>query len=180
TLYVATNQGRDKYAIHAYDTKSRKMGNLLVEHPLIDVTGGLVFSRERRKLVGVSLQADKPIMVWTDPELAAMQRALDAAMPKTVNVLIPAARNEKRVLVYSYSDVDPGAYHLFDAGTRKMETIARTREWIDPALMAERRFIKYKARDGMEIPAWVTIPRGGGRNLPLVVNIHGGPWVRGY
>src|SRR5690606_18489349 len=85
-----------------------------------------------------------------------------------------------RVLVYSYSDVDPGAYHLFDAGTRKMETIARTREWIDPALMAERRFIKYKARDGMEIPAWVTIPRGGGRNLPLVVNIHGGPWVRGY
>ena len=180
TLYVATNQGRDKAAIHAYDTKNRKMGNLLVEHPLIDVTEGLLFSRERRRLVGVSLEADRPVTVWTDPQLAAMQKSLDAALPKTVNRLMPARGNEKRVLVYSYSDVDPGTYHLFDAEARKLETIVRTREWLDPALMAERRFITYKARDGMEIPAWVTVPKGGGRNLPLVVNIHGGPWGRGY
>jgi dipeptidyl aminopeptidase/acylaminoacyl peptidase len=181
TLYVATNKGRDKEAIYAFDTKTKTMGNLLLEHPLIDVSGGLRFSRAKKKLVGVALQADKPIQVWTDPQLAAVQKAIDAALPKTVNSITPALRNEKKALVYAYSDVDPGSYYLYDADKKGLELIAKTREWIDPSLISERKFITYKARDGMEIPAYVTIPKGtSGKNLPLVVNIHGGPWVRGY
>ena len=180
TLYVATNKGRDKSAIYAYDTKAKQMGNLVLEHPLMDVEGRLIFSATRKKLVGVFIDADKPVVVWTDPELARVQRSLDATLPKTFNALSFARENEKRVLIHSYSDVDPGTYHLYDAEKKKLETIVKQREWLDPSLMAERRFITYKARDGMEIPAWVTIPRGGGKNLPLVVNIHGGPWLRGY
>jgi dipeptidyl aminopeptidase/acylaminoacyl peptidase len=87
----------------------------------------------------------------------------------------------KMALVYAHSDRDPGAYHLFDRAKPSLEPIAKTREWIDPKLMAERRFITYKARDGLEIPAWLTIPAGSnGKNLPLIVNVHGGPTVRGY
>ena len=180
TLYVATNKGRDKMAIYAYDTKSRTMGNLLLEHPLIDVDGGLVFSQLKKRLVGVFLDADKPVQVWTDPQFAAVQKAIDNAFPTTLNRITFARNNDKRALIYSVSDVDPGTYHLYDGEAKKLETILRTRDWIDPAAMAERRFITYKARDGMVIPAWVTIPKGGGKNLPLVVNIHGGPFVRGY
>lgn len=180
TLYVSTNHGRDKMAIYAYDTRSRKMGNLLLEHPLIDVAGGLVFSLQKKKLVGVRVEADKRIDVWTDPDLARIQRSIDAALPNTINSLQFAPLNNKRALVYSYSDTDPGTYSMYDDEKKSLETIVRTREWIDPALMAERRFITYKARDGMEIPAWITIPKGGGKNLPLIVNVHGGPWVRGY
>ena len=47
--------------------------------------------------------------------------------------------------------------------------------------MSERKFVRYPARDGLLIPAWLTIPKGSsGKNLPLVVNIHGGPFVRGH
>lgn len=47
--------------------------------------------------------------------------------------------------------------------------------------MQERRFVMYKARDGLNIPAWLTVPPGvDAKNLPLVVHIHGGPWVRSY
>ena len=181
TLYVATNKGRDKEAIYAFDTKTKTMGNLLLEHPLIDVNGGLRFSRAKKKLVGVTLQADKPIQVWTDAQMAALQKAIDAALPKTVNAINPALRNEKKALIYAYSDVDPGSYYLYDADKKGIELIAKTRDWIDPSLISERKFITYKARDGMEIPAYVTIPKGtSGKNLPLVVNIHGGPWVRAY
>jgi dipeptidyl aminopeptidase/acylaminoacyl peptidase len=180
TLYVSTNKGRDKKAIYAYDTKTKQMGGLLLEHPLVDVEGGLVFSWAKKKLVGVRVNADKPLAVWTDPDRAAVQRGIDAAFPKNVNALVFARDNENRVLVFSFSDIDPGTYHLYDRGTKKLETIAKTHEWIDPNLMAERKFITYKARDGMEIPAWVTIPKGGGKNLPLVVNVHGGPWLRAY
>ena len=180
TLYVATNKGRDKMAVYAYDTKSKKMGNLLLEHPLIDVRGGLLFSHARRKLVGVAVNAEKPVRVWTEPEFARVQQAVDGALRNTFNIVNFARGNEKRALVFATSDVDSGTYYLYDGDRKSIEPVAKTREWLDPSLMAERRFITYKARDGMEIPAWVTIPKGGGKNLPLVVNIHGGPWGRSY
>jgi dipeptidyl aminopeptidase/acylaminoacyl peptidase len=97
------------------------------------------------------------------------------------NVLLSSADSPSYMLIYSHSDRDPGTYYLFNVEKKTMERIGQTRPWLPPELMSERRFIKYKARDGMEIPAWVTIPKNSdGKNLPLIVHIHGGPWVRGY
>lgn len=180
TLYVSSNVGRDKAAIYPYNTKTRKMGEVILEHPLIDVDRGLLFSRARKKLVGVRLEADKPIGVWLDADMKRIQTSIDAALPKTHNVLSAAVAKESLVLVAAYSDVDSGQYFLYDDAKKALEPIAKRRSWLDPSLMAERRFITYKARDGMEIPAWITIPKGGARNLPLVVNIHGGPRARVY
>jgi dipeptidyl aminopeptidase/acylaminoacyl peptidase len=180
TLYVASDAGRDKAAVYAYDTKAKKMGEVLFQHPLIDLEDGLIFSRTQKKLVGIRYDADRESVAWTDPALDKLQRSIDAALPKTINTIVPAALSDERALLFAHSDVDPGTYYLLDRSKPAIELIARTREWLDPALMAERRFIKYKARDGLEIPAWVTVPKGGGKNLPLIVNIHGGPWVRSY
>jgi dipeptidyl aminopeptidase/acylaminoacyl peptidase len=90
--------------------------------------------------------------------------------------------NEKRALVFAYSDTDAGMYHLLDRGAKlSLEPLVRQRDWLKPDDMAERKFITYKARDGREIPAYLTMPKGSsGRNLPLIVNIHGGPWLRIY
>ena len=87
----------------------------------------------------------------------------------------------KKILVFSNSDVFSGDHSLLEAEKLSMEKLPATREWLPKELMSERKFIKYKARDGMEIPAYVTIPKGSsGKNLPLVVNVHGGPNVRGH
>ncbi len=185
TLYVASSQGEDKLAIYTYDTKARKIGERLFKHPLVDLGveqpyGGLVFSRTQKKLLGVRYDADVPSVLWIDPAMERLQKSIDAGMPKTINVVLTPSETDDVALVFAHSDRDPGAYYLLDRKKSKMELLAKTREWIDPDLMAERRFIKYKARDGLEIPAWVTIPKGGGKNLPLIVNIHGGPWVRAY
>ena len=84
-------------------------------------------------------------------------------------------------MIESRSATNPGGYFLYDAESRQLEQVSKSRDWLPPALMSKRKFIKYKTRDGMEIPAWVTIPNGSdGKNLPLVVHIHGGPWVRAY
>lgn len=181
TLYVSSNVGRDKSAIYKYDTKARKMGELVYEHPLMDITGGLVFSRPLKKLAGIQVDSDKPFVKWLDPELDRLQKSLDVTFQGTINQITLPSDSEKRALIFAYSDVDPGSYHLLDRTKPSLESIAKTRDWINPALMAERKFIVYKARDGMEIPAWVTIPRNtSGKNLPLIVNVHGGPWVRAY
>ncbi|HEX4944365.1 MAG TPA: S9 family peptidase, partial [Usitatibacteraceae bacterium] len=181
TLYVSHNAGRDKRAIYKYDTKARKMGELVFEHPLIDVSGGLVFSRAQKKLLGIRYSAEKPSVKWFDPAMERLQSQLDSTLKGTFNSFALAPDNENLALIFAYSDTDPGMYHLLDRAKPSIESLVRTREWLDPALMSERRFIRYKARDGLEIPAWVTIPRGSsGKNLPLIVHVHGGPWVRVY
>ena len=181
TLYVASRQGADKNAIYIYDTKARKLGEKVFAHPVIDLgLNNLMFSRTQKKLVGIRYQADMPTTTWVDPTLDRLQKSIDAAMPRTINEIFVLPETDKVALLFAHSDRDPGSYYLLDRTKPAVELIAKTREWIDPELMAERRFIKYKARDGLEIPAWVTVPKGGGKNLPLIVNIHGGPWVRGY
>ena len=180
TLYVGASNGEDKDAIYAYDTKARKLGERVLRHPLIDLDGGLVFDRPGKKLLGLRYSAEMPSVVWLDPAMQRLQAAIDKALPKTVNVISLPEDSAERALVFAHSDRDPGTYYLLDRKKGAIEELARTREWLDPELMAERRFIQYPARDGMMIPAWITVPKGGGKNLPLVVNIHGGPWVRGY
>lgn len=181
TLYVASTLGRDKSAIYKYDTKARKLGEVVFEHPLIDVGGGLIFNWAQKKLLGIAYDADKPGVKWFDPDMDKLQRMIDATFPKTFNQLSVPAEPSTQALLFTYSDVDPGMYHLIDRSKPSVENLLHTREWLDPDLMSERRFIKYKARDGLEIPAWVTIPKGSsGKSLPLIVNIHGGPWVRAY
>ena len=181
TLYVASNVGRDKNAIYKYDIAQKKLGELIFEHPLIDISGGLIFSRSEKKLLGISFSPDKPSVKWFDPAWASMQAQVDATFPTTINVLSGGENMNSNILIYAYSDVDPGTYHLFDREKKAIESVIKTREWLNPSIMSERKFITYKARDGMVIPAWVTIPKGStGKNLPLVLNIHGGPRARSY
>jgi dipeptidyl aminopeptidase/acylaminoacyl peptidase len=181
TLYVASNIGRDKMAIYKYDTKTKKLGDLVFEHPMIDIEDGLLFSAEKKRLVGIRYSAEMPTTKWFDPELETLQKQLDATLAGNVNNIGVVEEKSKRLLVLSASPTDAGQWFMFDNEAKSIEPLLKRRSWLPPESMPERRFIKYKARDGMEIPAWVTIPKGGsGKNLPLVLHIHGGPQARVY
>ncbi len=181
TLYVTANPGRDRFAIYKYATQARKLGELMFEDPLVDVTAGLVFDSKQKKLVGIRYHSGMAVTRWLDPERDALQKSIDATFPNAENTIAFPRDNRDRALIFTVSDVNPGAYYLYDAKRKGIEFLAKQREWIDPALMAQRKFITYKARDGRTIPAYITIPRGiDPKNLPLVVNVHGGPAVRGF
>lgn len=181
TLYVSSNVGLDKRAIFKYDIEGKKLGEKLVAHPLIDLEGGLVFSRTKKALIGIRFSAETEQTEWFDEATSRNQQAMDRALPGAVNVVSYASDNERVALVRSHADTQPDTYYLYDTESQRLRLVARTRDWLPAPLMATRRFVKYKARDGMEIPAWVTVPRGSeGKQLPLVVHVHGGPWVRAY
>jgi len=177
TLYVSTTiGGRDKRAVYKYDTNTKKLGELVFEHPLIDAGAELLFSAEKKKLVGIRYSAEMPTTKWLDPELDTLQKQLDATLPGNVNQIGVVEEKTKRLLLTSVSPVNAGEYFLFDNEKKAIEPLVKRRDWLPANLMSDRKFIKYKARDGMEIPAWVTIPKGSnGKNLPLIVNPHGGP-----
>ena len=81
-----------------------------------------------------------------------------------------------KLLFVVRSDREPGEYYLFDRTTKAAEFLVATSPFIDPSKMAARKPIVYKARDGLEIHGYMTLPlTGGDRNLPLVLLPHGGP-----
>ena len=120
TLYIAHNAGRDKLAIYKYDTKARKMGELVLEDPLVDVDARpvypvqLLFSRTQKKLLGVQYEADRRKVKWLDPDMDRLQKSLDATFPKTTNSITLPALSDKRALIFAQSDTDAGMYHLLD------------------------------------------------------------------
>jgi dipeptidyl aminopeptidase/acylaminoacyl peptidase len=181
TLYVSSNAGRDRAAIFPFNTETQTLGSALVEHPLIDLDGGLVFSTARKKLLGITYSADMPATAWFDDTLAKLQQRMDKTFPEHTNDILFSSDTENHVLIHSISARDPGTYFLYHIETGRLEKIGASRPWLPPSLMGERRFVRYTARDGRVIPAWLTLPAGStGKNLPLIVHIHGGPWVRAY
>jgi dipeptidyl aminopeptidase/acylaminoacyl peptidase len=139
-----------------------------------------VFDPVAKKLVGASFTADRNATFWFDEGWAALQRQIDQALPGAVNLFVPPEQN-RRMLVLSYSDRNPGTVYLFDFRTRKLEFLIDTRPWLKPELMAESRVVKFAARDELPLTALLTIPRSStGKQLPLIVIVHSGPWLPAY
>ena len=179
-LYVNANVRADKLALHAFDLAAQRLSaEPLVKLADYDFRGSLVTSRD--KLLGVRYLSDAKSTVWFDPAMKEVQRKVDALLPSTVNLISVAQRPEKPwVLVTSYSDRHPGVIALYDTETGKLNKVGDFRPQIDPAGMSSQELVRYKARDGMDIPAWLTVPKDSDRSkLPLVVLVHGGPNVRG-
>jgi dipeptidyl aminopeptidase/acylaminoacyl peptidase len=182
SLVVASNKGRDKFALFRYDIASKSLGELIFEHPLIDIQGGLIWNRTDKKLVGIGYNAEQYSVKWLDPKLETLQKEVDSALKDTRNVLSFNPNGDTaRVLVVATSPTNPGGNYLYDSATRSLEALPQRRPWISPDAISPRQYMPYTARDGLNIPAWVTIPKGtSGKNLPLIVNIHGGPNARVY
>ena len=177
TLYVTWRKDRDKAVIYRYDPEASKITEIVAQHPQVDLRN-LVFDQDGI-VRGVSFNANEPGVAWFDDRYAKVQSVADKAFPDRVNQ-VQVRSGGDLALITSFSDVEPGSFYLLDGKTLKMEWLADRRPWIDPKKMSHMRAVRYKARDGLEIPAYVTTPRDSdGKNLPTVVVIHGGPWVDG-
>jgi dipeptidyl aminopeptidase/acylaminoacyl peptidase len=176
-LIVSSHRGgRDKAALMLYDPASQSFGETLAAHPQVDLSQ---LAGDKDGVRGVRFEADREGHAWFDADIAAVQTTVDKAFPDNVNNL-SWSLDKQRFLVYSYSDISPGVFYLFDRKSNKMEWLADRRPWIDPKKMAHMQPVRYAARDGLEIPAYLTLPKDGpAKNLPLVMVIHGGPWVSG-
>jgi len=180
TLYVSTENGQDKRALYTFDLKANKLASEpLMVLPDHDFSGSLIATDE--KVLGVVTEAEMPLTHWFDERMKAAQADIDAKLPDAFNALRPALRSrESVILVRSFSDALPGALYLYNLESRELVMFGKTSPRIDPARMSYMHPVRYPARDGLSIPAYLTLPKGiPPKNLPLVVMVHGGPSVRG-
>jgi len=176
----AAGNARDKAAIFRFDPKTRKIGELVYEHPDVDV-GGVLGSRVADDMIGVSYSADKPQQVIFDPKLKELQTTLKARFPNQQVFLSSASRDEQKMIFAVTSSTNPGRFFLFDRSKNAFEELASVLPWLKESELSPMKPLKIAARDGLMLPSYLTIPRqSNGKNLPLVLMPHGGPRARDF
>ncbi len=178
-LYVVANAGENTSTLRKFDVAAGEVGKeVLVATPGYDFDGSLIGDK---KLLGVRVTTDAKANFWFDPAMQETQKAVDKLLPNTINLItVPHQPGSPWVLVESYSDVQPSRYALYDLKTGVLDAVGNTYPEITGNRMGRQQAVRYKARDGLEIPGLLTLPAGGARkDLPMVVLVHGGPWVRG-
>jgi dipeptidyl aminopeptidase/acylaminoacyl peptidase len=180
TLFVTARAGNDTSAVYRFDLAKNKL-----DPDPVFVTKGYDFEGElvtdQARVLGFRFRTDAESNAWLAPEMQAIQQAVDKRLPATVNLIsVPPRPETPWVLVESYSDVSPPGFRLYDTKRGVFNQVGESYPAIVPGQMGRQDAIRYKARDGLEIPALLTYPAGERRNnVPLVVLVHGGPWVRG-
>ncbi|WUR13815.1 prolyl oligopeptidase family serine peptidase [[Empedobacter] haloabium] len=189
TLYARAWQGADHAAIYKVDLRTGTLGTTpVLRVDGFDFSGHLVADATR--LLGVRYQGDALDTAWFDPTFKAIQADIDAKLPGTANLIsVPRRPDTPYLLVTAYSDVQPSVYFIYDTTTRKLDYVGQAHKEIQAKQMGRQTFVTYTARDGLKIPAMLTLPPGVAanqpgaapvpKNLPLVVLVHGGPYVRG-
>jgi len=177
-LYVASNRGRDKTAIYEFNIDKASEGSLIFEHEEVDVSS-LTFSKKRKVLTGVSYTVAKTKRVFFDDWRQNIQDKLESKLPGYEVGITSLSDDETRAIVVTYSDKSRGTYYIYDVDDEKLTELGKISPWLNEDQMADMQPIKYTSRDGLTIHGYLTIPRGSsGKNLPVVVNPHGGPWAR--
>jgi len=158
----------------------------LIATPGFDLTGNVYLSADGKTVQGFQVVTDAETTIWYDAKMRAIQKVVDAKLPGHTNRVSTCVRcaDQHIVLVHSWSDQDPGGFWLYRPATDAWQLIGQARSDIDPAKMATLDFYRIKARDGADLPVWVTTPLKGapgrsGQPRAAVVLVHGGPWLRG-
>jgi len=184
-LFVTTGSGAaGERELRRFDFAAGKpAAEALVRTPGFDFNGRLVTDPDTGRTLGIRVPTDAETTAWFDARLKKVQAAADARFPGRVNRIEcrRCSSDDMVVLVYSWSDQDPGAYWVHHPARNAWVGVGPARKGIEARSMATLDLHRIKARDGRDLPVWVTLPPGAGKGgpRPAVVLVHGGPWVRG-
>ncbi len=183
-LYVRQlHNGR--LALFEFDIESRNAGTVVQEHPEVDVAEVETFGSSRN-VVGVRYIDDRVRIRYFDERIDSDFRRIQEAISRELAVDVDvepvseSADGTKLVLKIS-ADRLPPVYYFYDRSTRWLKKLFNSLPDVPVEALAPTTRVTFRARDGLSIPAYLTLPIGvDPRGLPLVALVHGGPWSRDY
>ncbi len=180
-VYFETNKGADTdlTKLELFNPTSGKE-ELVESDPLKRVDlGGTSFSEVSDELIVTTYQDERTRIYWKDKAFEADYKLLQKQLPGKEIAFASSTKDERLWLLAAYSDTEPGERYLFDRQTKKLTLQYRVREKLNRDYLAPMKAVHYKSSDGLEIPAYLTLPKGAAsKNLPVVIFPHGGPWAR--
>jgi len=180
-VYFQTNKGAgsDLVSLYLFDPATGKE-ELVESDPMKRVDfGNAVFSEVSDDLIATSYDDERERLYWKDKAFEADYRNLQKQLPGKEIGFGSSTKDEKLFIISANSDTDPGSTYLYDRTTKKLTLQYQAREKLNRAYLAPMKPVKYPSSDGLEIPAYLTLPKGvEAKNLPALIIPHGGPWAR--
>ena len=141
--------------------------------------GDATFSEVSDELIATSYDDERERIYWKDKSFEADYKLLQKKLPGKEIAFSNSTKDERLWLITANSDTEPGERYLFDRQTKKLTLQYSVREKLPRAALAPMKAVRYKSSDGLEIPAYLTLPKAvAAKNLPAIVVPHGGPWAR--
>jgi dipeptidyl aminopeptidase/acylaminoacyl peptidase len=179
-VYMSTNKGdRDLVQLVLFDPETSKE-EFVEQDPLkrVDLENA-VFSEATKELIATSYDDEKERIYWKDKKFEDDYKYLKSKLGDREIGFQSSTKDETKFIISTSSDVDPGTIWLYDRNTKGLSTLYQVREKLPRASLSTMKPIRYKSSDGLEIPAYLTLPKGlPEKNLPVLVIPHGGPWAR--
>ncbi len=175
---IVTNSRTGRFAAYRYDFATGTIGDAVYENPSVDISTVMV-DPVSGVVSGVSYEDDRRRMMWLDPKMRALQARIEKALPGAEDDVVNQSSDGNRLLIWSGGAADPGTYYLFDRAAARFTAIVQPYEKLAQVALAPVKAVQYKARDGLTIPAYLTVPlHRPDHDLPLILMPHGGPFAR--
>ncbi len=182
-LYMETNKGADQDLISLvlFDPASGKT-EVVESDPLKRVDfGNAIFSEATDELVATTYNDERERRYFRDKTYETDYKWLHSQLPGEQVALGSRTHDDQTWLITAFSDVDPGTAYLFNRKSHKLEKQYVIREKLNREYLAKMEPVHYKSSDGLDIPAYLTLPKGvAAKNLPVIIFPHGGPWGRDF
>lgn len=181
-LLLAHLNAEGRRELRRFNTRDNSLGPVLYTDEKYDFArGSLRFTPDGREPSALTYAQQATTRYWFRPEDAALQASIDAALPaERLNHITSRSVDGQRMLVTSSSDRHPGTLYFIDLAAHKVRKIADLAPWLPEKLLAPVHLMSFRARDGLTLDGYVTLPLNyaEGKPAPTVVLPHGGPWAR--
>lgn len=176
--YVVGPNGGNTNGLYEFDLRTATVGRAILTNDKADVDA--IGEYWTGKIVGGSYTWDRDYNVYFDRPYAQLAADLTASFPNARIEVRSATPDQKKLTVYVEGAEDPaGAFFLVDLTVPAITKISDQYPGLHAADVSPTKLISYKARDGLTIPAYLTVPNGSSaKNMPLIVMPHGGPQAR--
>ena len=177
----ADHQG--KYALFKVNINTAdKQPELVFSDPEYDFDGSLIYAGESQQVVGIRQSSAENSVIYWHKQYKALQNGLDKVIPDASNKVIATSRDQRFYIMRSDSDTNPGRYFIGDRQKKKIQDFASRHPQVNETNYAGKHHVRFKARDGLNIEAYITRPINTqpDQRLPAVVLPHGGPMSRDY
>jgi len=179
-LYIVTNKGAADLARLAVLNLETGRDELVESDPLnrVDFSGAQI-SEVTDQITATFYQDEKQRIYWKDKKFEADYKRIQKKLPGREVHPGSHTKDERLWLISGSSDTEPGETYLFDRKTKKLTLQYRLREKLPREYLATMTPVRYNSSDGLEIPGYLTLPKGlPAKNLSAIVLPHGGPWAR--
>ena len=179
-FYLVTNRGDlDLTQLTLMDPVTMKT-EIVESDPMKRVDfGGMVMSEVTHEPIFTTYTDDRIRRSWKDKSFQNDFELIQKQVPGAEIFPGSSTRDERFWIISAFKDTDPGSAYLFDRQNKKLTFQYRPRPKMPVDDLAQMKVVRYKSSDGLEIPAYLTLPKAGSsKNLPVIIFPHGGPWAR--